>query len=297
MTTETKSLNLSIVIPLTRMFGRLENFKNMLEDAKKFKMQIIVVHDKRDDLTGPELANILLNHEDVKLIEGEYGSAGAARNAGLSCVNSEWVSFWDSDDEPNVFEFMTLLTKIKNENNSVGYGSFVKKTSNVDPQTKKPNLNFKNNNFEIVKNPGLWRWIFATDHIKKIKFPNLYLGEDICFLFSVLQITEKITVIDRVVYKYFINNPLQSTQVLKKSSLIYLIVINLNANFSPDQKNKNLILGIFVNQVYSCLKHDKLKFKYISLKIFIMRFFRMRFVEKLISIKWLLIIPFSFLNN
>ena len=279
------------------MFGRLGNFKNMLKTAEPFKLQIIVIHDKGDDETGPEIQNISKNFKNVEFIEGVYGSAGAARNAGLSRVKSNWVSFWDSDDEPNVVECITLLEKIQIEKNLVGYGRFMKKSSGTDLPLTKSNLKFRNNAYEVVKNPGLWRWIFATNHIKSLKFSNLRLGEDICFLFSVLQITDGITIIERVIYKYVVGNPLQTTQLLKNSAEIYLIVRYLNRNFYRDQKNRNLILGIFVNQLYSCLKRDKLKYKLVSLKIFTNSFFKMTLVEKVISIKWLLIIPLNFLDT
>jgi hypothetical protein len=173
----------------------------------------------------------------------------------------------------------------------------MKKSSKTNLTLNKLNLKFRNTAREVVKNPGLWRWIFATHHIKSLKFSNLRLGEDICFLFSVLQLTDGITIIERDIYIYVVDDPLQSTQLLKNSSEIHLVVKYLNQNFYHNQKNKNLILGIFVNQLYSCLKSDQLKYKLVSLKVFFNSFFKMTLVEKFISIKWLLIIPLNFLDS
>ena len=292
-----KNFELSVVVPVTRMSGRLNNLNKMLDAVHHYNIQLVIVHDKRDDKTGPELQGILRNHENIELIEGVYGSAGAARNAGLTLVKSNWVSFWDSDDEPDVVKYMVLLEKIKTEKNLVGYGRFVKKSSENDLLLTNSNIKFRNNSYELVKNPGLWRWIFATTHIKNLMFPTLQLGEDICFLFSVLQITEKITLFEEVVYKYIIGHPLQSTQLWKNSSVIYLVVEHLNENFYHGQKNKNLVLGIYVNQLYSCLKRDRPKHKLISLKIFFHRFFNMTLAEKVISTKWLLKIPLNLLDT
>lgn len=296
-TLELNDPDLSIVIPVTRMFGRLGNFRKMVETAEAFKIQLIIIHDKRDDATGPELQSILRNFKKVEFIEGVYGSAGAARNAGLSLVKSKWVGFWDSDDEPNVFECMALLEKIQIEKNLIGYGGFMKKSSRTNNTLVKSNLKFGNSAHEVVKNPGLWRWIFSTDHIKSLKFSNLWLGEDICFLFSVLQITDGITIIERDIYIYVVEDPLQSTQLLKNSSEIYLIVRYISQNFYHGQKNANLILGIFVKQLYSCLKRDKVRNKLFSLKVFIHSFFKMTLIEKVISIKWLLIIPLNSMDT
>ena len=44
--------------------------------------------------------------------------------------------------------------------------------------------------YKLIAEPGIWRFIFKTEIIKDIKFPDIKLGEDIIFL-STLKLFEK----------------------------------------------------------------------------------------------------------
>jgi len=295
-----KKYELSIIVPVTKMHGRLDNFKKMVEDTSNFSIQLIVVHDKDDDKTGRELQIILNNKANIKLIEGKYGSAGDARNAGLELVDSEWIGFWDSDDKPEVKQCLDLVAKIKEEQNLVGYGNFLKISAIPNKLQKSKNsfnIEGATNSLKLHKNPGIWRWIFASEVLKNTKFSNLKLGEDVCFLFSILQKVDKVTTSSQVVYKYFVDDPLQSTVLWKNDTRIFLVIKFMNENFISNQKNQNITIGLLVNQFYSSLKLDKLKYKVISIKLFINIFSKMNFSEKKLCVKLLITIPLNFLET
>ena len=291
---------LSIIVPVTKMHGRLDNFKKMVEDISNLSIQLVVVHDIDDDETGRELQMILKNNANTKLIEGNYGSAGGARNAGLELADSKWIGFWDSDDKPEVKQCLDLVAKIKKEQSLVGYGNFLK--ISVIPNKLQKSKNTFNIAGEIsslkpVKNPGIWRWIFASEVLKNTRFPNLKLGEDVCFLFSTLQKVDKITTTKQVIYKYFVGNPLQSTELWKNDTRIFLVIKFINEKFISNQKNQNITFGLLVNQFYSSLKLDKLRYKAISIKLFISIFSKMNFSEKILCVKLLITIPLNFLDT
>lgn len=295
-----KKYELSIIVPVTKMHGRLDNFKKMVEDTSNFSIQLIVVHDIDDDKTGRELQIILNNKTNIKLIEGKYGSAGDARNAGLELVDSEWIGFWDSDDKPEVKQCLDLVAKIKEEQNLVGYGNFLKISAIPNKLQKSKNsfnIEGATNSLKLHKNPGIWRWIFASEVLKNTKFSNLKLGEDVCFLFSILQKVDKVTTSSQVVYKYFVDDPLQSTVLWKNDTRIFLVIKFMNENFISNQKNQNITIGLLVNQFYSSLKLDKLKYKVISIKLFINIFSKMNFSEKKLCVKLLITIPLNFLET
>lgn len=295
-----RKYELSIIVPVTKMHGRLHNFKKMVEDTSNFSIQLIVVHDIDDDKTGRELQIILNNKTNIKLIEGKYGSAGAARNAGLELVDSEWVGFWDSDDKPEVKQYLDLVAKVKEEQNLVGYGNFLKISAIPNKLQKSKNsfnIEGATNSLKLHKNPGIWRWIFASEVLKNTKFSNLKLGEDVCFLFSILQKVDKVTTSSQVVYKYFVDDPLQSTVLWKNDTRIFLVIKFMNENFISNQKNQNITIGLLVNQFYSSLKLDKLKYKVISIKLFINIFSKMNFSEKKLCVKLLITIPLNFLET
>lgn len=295
-----RKYELSIIVPVTKMHGRLNNFKQMVEDISNFSIQLVVIHDIDDDKTGRELRTILKNNSNIKFIEGKYGSAGGARNAGLELVDSEWIGFWDSDDKPEVNQYLELVAKIKKEQNLVGYGNFLEISAIPKKlqKSKKPvNDEGATNSLKLHKNPGIWRWIFASEVLKNARFPNLKLGEDVCFLFSILQKIDKITKSNQVIYKYFVDTPLQSTELWKNDTRIFLVIKFMNENFISNQKNQNIAIGLLVNQFYSSLKRDKLRYKAISIKLFINIFFKMNFSEKKLCVKLLITIPLNFLET
>jgi len=295
-----RNYQLSVIVPVTKMHGRLDNFKKMVEDISHHSIQLIVVHDIGDNKTGHELQMILENNTNTKLIEGNYGSAGDARNAGLELADADWIGFWDSDDKPEVKQCLDLLAKIKKEQNLVGYGNFSKiSTASNKLQKSNNSLNAEGaiNSMMLFKNPGIWRWIFASEVLKNTRFPNLKLGEDVCFLFSTLQKVEKITTSNQVIYKYYVGDPLQSTELWKNDTRIFLVIKFMNENFISNQKNQNIAFGLLVNQFYSSLKLDKLLYKAISIKLFISILSKMNFTEKKLCVKLLITIPLNFLGR
>ncbi len=295
-----RNYQLSVIVPVTKMHGRLDNFKKMVEDISHHSIQLIVVHDIGDNKTGHELQMILENNTNTKLIEGNYGSAGDARNAGLELADADWIGFWDSDDKPEVKQCLDLLAKIKKEQNLVGYGNFSKISTTSNKLQKSNNsLNAEGaiNSMKLFKNPGIWRWIFASEVLKNTRFPNLKLGEDVCFLFSTLQKVEKITTSNQVIYKYYVGDPLQSTELWKNDTRIFLVIKFMNENFISNQKNQNIAFSLLVNQFYSSLKLDKLLYKAISIKLFISILSKMNFTEKKLCVKLLITIPLNFLER
>ena len=292
--TDKRKYELSIIVPVTKMHGRLNNFKKMVSDISNLSIQLIVVHDVADDVTGRELKVILKNSDQTKLIEGIYGSAGEARNAGLELAESKWIGFWDSDDRPEVKQYIDLVEKTKKEGNLVGYGNFAKIScsSNKMRETKNHSTRFGNGNtLDLIKNPGIWRWIFTSEILKNTRFPSIKLGEDVCFLFSILQKIDKISTTEQIIYNYFVNDPLQTTVLLKNDARIFLVIKFMSENFVSSHRNQKIVFGLLINQFYSSLKLDTINNKASATKLFISIFFKMNFFEKILCTKLLFQIP------
>ena len=191
---------LSAVVPVSLMAGKLGYLSGWLTEASKYDLEIIIVHDKQDSETSPELRLLVSNSKNprIQFIEGFFGNPGGARNAGLERVTGNWIVFWDSDDLP-------CINKILNETYDAGNDVEV-----VIGQYQAVNLNtgFASINGEhksirdVAMNPGLWRMIFKSQSIQGVRFPNLRMAEDQVFLSRIRIAEKRVKFTSNVLYKY-----------------------------------------------------------------------------------------------
>ena len=174
-------------MPITGPPSRINNLLSWLSEVNKFSGEVILVHDVSDSDTVKLLAKTqsrIGNSFNLKVIEGKFGSPGAARNAGKRIAESTWVAFWDCDDIPNVKNVNQLLESPAGDELDFLCGSF----DVVDVTTQKsvtqhinsgnPTTDLK----QIALNPGIWRFIFKRSSIESVFFLEISMAEDQDFL-------------------------------------------------------------------------------------------------------------------
>ena len=206
---------ISAVVPISKMQGRFSNLKFWLKQIDFNIMEIILVHDIQDNVTSEELKTILMDYEleilkhNLFIFEKYCGSPGFARNCGLDLATGKWIVFWDSDDLPNIPEYI----KIARENPEgidliIGQfavseiGSSSKSTSRFEHKT----LN------EVAFNPGIWRMIFSRASIDtNLRFEKFLMGEDQLFIANYFKTQPEIYFTKVTFYTYFTGGTLQLT--------------------------------------------------------------------------------------
>ena len=184
---------LTAIVPVSKMSGRLENFASWITKVSP-NIKVIVVHDRQDNETGRELQEIINPNRHIKYIEGEFGSAGAARNAGLAYADTLWTTFWDSDDIPDTLSVLEILERVF-EHTDVIVSSFIVRSMEIDEPIRRstpPVGSLKNKLNYLAKDPGIWRVIFRTETILDLRFTDLKMGEDVLFLAKALDKSEVI---------------------------------------------------------------------------------------------------------
>jgi glycosyltransferase involved in cell wall biosynthesis len=170
------SIQISIIVPITRMYGRLDGLEKWLSEIDFSKVEVILVHDLQDEKTGVELHSLIASQPMARIIEQTFLSAGLARNAGLKASQGEWILFWDSDDQPDVSTLHNFLELPNKPNFDLFVFNFrIEKDgafSNIQTGTWR----------ELAVHPGIWRIVFSKSSVSGHIFPSFPLGEDQHFL-------------------------------------------------------------------------------------------------------------------
>jgi hypothetical protein len=252
---------LSAVIPVTNMAGRLDYFRKTVEAVRFHGIFLVVVHDWRDQDTEDELLRILstLDEGSYRFISGSYGSPGESRNRGIKEVSSTWVTFWDSDDSPNVGN-ITKAVEESSKDYEVLIGNFSTNSPNTNERVEYClGINWRNS---VSRSPGLWRMIFQTNSINKLRFTNLLMAEDQLFLVQYRLFDRTALVCNSVFYDYQISQIGQATnskralEDLTRSVVLTSIEIsNISSQFGTNYQT------LFVKQALTGLKKLKVRKK------------------------------------
>lgn len=203
---------LTVIVPVTRMSGKLDFLEAWLSTAIKANLQVILVHDIQDSDTSGEIQKLVRANaaDNLQFIEGYFGSPGAARNQGIQEVVGDWVAFWDSDDQPSVENFVEMVRMAEREKADIAIGDFLRTVhpiveSDAITRTRQMNLD------TVFRDPGLWRFAFRTKKLNGLFFKDFLIGEDLIFLLESEYFSKEIFFFEKIVYRYSINLPGQAT--------------------------------------------------------------------------------------
>ena len=247
----------SIVVPVTRMQGRLQTLRKWLFSEDATSLEIIIVHDIQDALTGIEIHNIALSRPNVQLIEGEYGNPGAARNAGLEIANGDWIAFWDSDDYPDISEFMKLIQNAIIGDNEVAVGGFEVWDSNSGTlNNHQIEQGGRSKLFvQVGLNPGIWRWVFRKEVVAGKRFLPIRMAEDQCFLADLDLQERSIHIGQASIYRYHIGSSLQLTRDTSAISDLIISITHLSGLLKKASLlNKDFIMLLILRQIFTGIK-------------------------------------------
>jgi glycosyltransferase involved in cell wall biosynthesis len=205
--------DISIVVPIKNMEGRLSNLMEWLADAIKNELEVVLVFDGCDDLTKSEIeSHGFAEGHNLKFIDTPGIGPGGARNLGLKAATRSWVVFWDSDDVGDVAALQNTISNGTNPNTQIcicryQIASLGLNATSINLITPPINTNIES----ALLNPAVWRMIFKREFIKECNFGTMNIGEDQVFLADALSKEPTIQFLEKSVYTYFQGLPEQLT--------------------------------------------------------------------------------------
>jgi glycosyltransferase involved in cell wall biosynthesis len=231
-----------------------------LSQAEGKNLEVIVVLDELAQSASPEfLATVKgLESSKFKVLKGKFGSPGSARNFGLDAASGEWIAFWDSDDLPNLENFIQMVELAELNLCEVSVGSFTWRSEGnlrelqtyINPKTVSQLIN------SVGRTPGIWRFAIRRNLLSQ-KFSNLQMAEDQEFLLANKYLSRKVFISSENVYEYFTGGNHHQTSLAANFRDLELALKLTYGHFSKAESgaSRNLAALFWFQQFGSNLKY------------------------------------------
>ena len=236
-----REIGLTAVIPLRQIDDSTSNIKSVILEAVQNGIEIIVVVNRQDSMERLKVLSFFssIEHARFQVIEDEEESPGQARNIGIKACRTPYITFWDADDIPVVSAVCDLanelsMTPIKR----FGIGSYEIIHAGTRETLSRHLLSGEGfSRSALIKNPGIWRWIFKTENAKSFRFQEFAMGEDQDFLADINPKLEEVVVSTAITYKYVSGWENQLTRNKQALDEILLSIIYLANKLDTDTVN------------------------------------------------------------
>ena len=241
---------ISIIVPF-RSFEILA--KNLLSAFKLSidDLEVLLIHDSTEDLKQEHIQTISSKIKHYSYVRCELNSPGLARNKGLEFARGEWIVFWDSDDfgYPEV-----LLDLVSRAESGILIANF-RRHYQDEQGISREGFDIVNE-AQLVRDPGLWRFIFHRSEIESRRFEALKLGEDILFLVAAGVFEKEYQIFQDTMYEYHISVN-HSTKRMDIQPNLALFIDKFTTYLEQMRTTNAITLGVYWRQLFSSLKWSK----------------------------------------
>lgn len=249
------------------MAGQLSFLDNWLNEIHDKSIEVFLVHDIQDENTSDELHQLILdkNNPHIYLSEGKYGTAGVARNSVLNDCKGQWVTFWDSDDIPNVANAFNAI----DDSFDVIIGAFLTRSPNGDQKLNTHGENQASSMTKMSFQPGIWRTLFKKNVISDIRFPSFKIGEDQGFLAQINWDNLRIKFSTSIFYTYNIGLDSQTTAPGKSRASLIESLKYLSKLIESKIGNEIFIRNLVSRQFLTAIRGTKSKLRLTTVGVFL----------------------------
>ena len=222
---------ISIIVPIYNAEKYIEKLLISINNQKYDNYEVILVNDGSTDKTKYICEKYIINHKKMRLINKKNTGVSDTRNLGIKQAKGKYLCFIDADDiltDDYLSSFVEIISnKVEKDNSLICcqyekmYNNYVPSTSNdslliLKKYTKKEKYNVL---YDNEYSGYLWNKMFLKRIIKenKIEFrKDIYMSEDLCFIFDYLKYVDNVLCINKKNYIYRIINSSASKNILNK---------------------------------------------------------------------------------
>ena len=284
-----KKIEISIIIPIYNAEKYLKKTLDSICSQKYGNYEVLMINDGSTDNSEEICLNYANNNEKFKYFLKKNSGVSDTRNYGIQKSKGNYICFADADDmldENYLIDFINTLKQYEADIVCCGIKKF-RNESKINKGHVKINCEtvFANNNYEkyntLFSEYGgyVWNKIFKKDIIKKydIRFSkDIYMCEDMLFLFQYIKHINKIAYINKKNYYYrVLNSSLSNNFKNEKWFSVFKVYDHFLKDihiFSKQTQNKILysicfytleakfrIKKIKKNQIFNEIKKDNSK--------------------------------------
>ena len=194
----------SIIVPVYNVEKYINQCLDSLISLDRMKVKIILVIGRSDDKSNDICQAYVGRYENISIVQQNGKGLSNARNCALQNIDTEYVTFVDSDDYVVTSRLQRLINMIEQiETDVAEIDMFVSDFVSVSEESRQINIRnqiieteqFLQSEYtmEFLQSGGsiwnVWRYIYRTEFLKRnnLRFLEGYLCEDVeftsnCFL-------------------------------------------------------------------------------------------------------------------
>lgn len=235
-------IGLTAIIPIRFLDESTLRIKDVIIEALAHGIEVLLIvnnssHEEREKIEF-HFADII--DVNFHIVQHDIESPGSARNVGIARCSSAYLTFWDADDQPILLEVMRLLNLLSLQpQKKYGIGSFEIVSADAGALISRNLVSEGENQIvDLVKNPGIWRWIFRKQAIIGTEFMTFKMGEDQDFIADLNPKQFEIIYSSAVTYKYVKGWSQQLTRNQSSVNEILLSIHYLEEKIKQNQGNE-----------------------------------------------------------
>lgn len=301
---------ISIIVPIYNAEKYLKATLDSIGEQTYSNYELILVNNCSTDDSEDICLQYKIKNNKVRYYKKENTGVSSARNFGLKQATGDYVCFVDADDILDRNYLEVLLTNLLDGNNELSCCKYKKFRDEFNTETiSNESLKLKNEGkYEILFNSYggyLWNKLFIKDIILENNLffdENVYMCEDMLFVFNYLRYVNNISCSNQVCYFYRIigsslsknlnnmnwftiffslDNILKDTKLYNEAiykKLVYMYLFKLyegkyRLKFNKNDKRYNEKTVCINNKIKELQEHKKVLNRNQLFKLYIYKFF------------------------